>query len=84
MNIEDLNLNAKEQDILKLSLEEIAEMSSDELAYFVGRFCGPHNVCLRDKRYGSVGYIINRLAIKEQTRRAIEDILLGDSLSDET
>ena len=68
----------------KLSLQELMheiEFSTpDELAYLLSRYCGPHNLLLREKKYSyDACRQITRLVKEEITYRAFEEIILSDN-----
>lgn len=55
--------------------ELLSNMSLDELSYTLGRYCGPSNIMLCEKKYGFV--IPKDMVEKELETRAIEDILFA-------
>lgn len=54
--------------------ELISRMSLDELSYTLGRYCGPSNMMLCEKKYGFV--IPKEMVERELENRAFEELLL--------
>lgn len=54
--------------------ELLSNMSLDELSYTLGRYCGPSNIMLCEKKYGFV--IPKDMVEKELENRALEELLL--------
>lgn len=71
----------------KISLQElrtqIAQSSLNELSYLLGRYCGPHNIVLREKvyTYDAARKITDMVAL-EIASREIDNFLTDSLLSD--
>lgn len=69
----DEEKNKKEQFRNRVR-EILSKMTLDELSYTLGRYCGPSNHILSEKKYGFI--MPKDLVEKEFQDRAIESILL--------
>ena len=65
----------KKEELRNKIRELLSNMSLDELSYTLGRYCGPSNIMLCEKKYGFV--IPKDMVEKELETRAIEDILFA-------
>lgn len=65
----------KKEELRNKIKELLSNMSLDELSYTLGRYCGPSNIMLCEKKYGFV--IPKDMVEKELETRAIEDILFA-------
>ena len=71
----------------KISLEQLKEslikFSSEELSYILGRYCGPHNILMREKAYEyEAAKRLTQLVNRELASRAIDCMLTDSLLSD--
>lgn len=59
--------------------EEIKLASLDDLSYLLGRYCGPRNLLLRERKYDiDACKNIHRLILEEVAYREMDEILLSD------
>lgn len=65
----------KKEELRNKIRELLSNMSLDELSYTLGRYCGPSNIMLCEKKYGFV--IPKDMVEKELETRALEDIFLA-------
>lgn len=71
----------------KITLRELKDsittFSLDELGYIFGRYCGPHNVILREKVYEyEAAKQITDLVAREIARIEMDNILTDSLLTD--
>lgn len=68
--------NNKEIDSYRATtLEVIKNMTSEELSYTLGRYCGPYNIHLALKKYNTI--IIRGLVEEALKNRLFEEEVLG-------
>jgi hypothetical protein len=59
---------------------ELANTPLEDLSYILGRYCGPHNVLLAEKKYGhELAKKLQRIVSDEIASRSIEEFLLTDT-----
>lgn len=56
-------------------LDFLIKASTEELSYIKGRYCGPHNVILAEKRFGYGAKYLNKCIEEELFKRSLDDIL---------
>ena len=60
--------------------QELANMPLDDISYILGRYCGPYNKLLAEKKYGhEISKQITRLVNEELFSRSVDEMLLSDS-----
>jgi hypothetical protein len=71
---------SKKDEQVKEKIEELlASMSSEELSYTLGRYCGPYNVLLCEKTYG---FVIPRKLVEDLiASKSFEEIFLDEKRS---
>lgn len=66
----------KEEEENKKIKDLLSSMSTEELGYTLGRYCGPHNVLLCQKTYG---FVIPKKIVEEMlAHKSFEEIFLED------
>lgn len=66
--------NTKEEIRYQLKMSTLSE-----LTYILARFCGPHNVILAEKTYGSYAKELQRMVNDEIAIRQFDEILESES-----
>ena len=63
----------KPDEIISKTREIIEGMSSDDLSYVLGRYCGPHNILISERTYG---FILDKKTVEAaHAETAMEEIL---------
>ena len=57
-------------------IEYLRSVELSELGYILGRYCGPHNVILAEKKYGNLARHLQRLVNDEIASREFDELLL--------
>lgn len=69
---------------LNQAKEEIRKASNDELGYILGRYCGPGNQLMRERKYQyEAAKILTQLVQRELGNRAVDAMLTDTLLSDD-
>lgn len=67
---------SREESLRIKAREILSKMSLDELSYTLGRYCGPSNNILSEKKFGLI--MPKDLVEKELENRSFEEILLAE------
>lgn len=68
-----------EQSELEKLKSELRSASLDDLNYILGRYCGPYNKLLREKKYGHLmAKKLHKLVDEELFYRSLDNMLLKD------
>lgn len=67
---------SREESLRIKAREILSKMSLDELSYTLGRYCGPSNCILSEKKFGLI--MPKDLVEKELENRSFEEILLAE------
>jgi len=61
-------------------IQEVKLATMNELQYMASRFCGPSNICLREKHYTyDACKFINRIIQDEIANRSFDELFVSDT-----
>ena len=66
------------QKLIKSVIAKLSEIPTDELGLIVGRYCGPSNIILCEKKFGYLSHLVLKEIVDDYIlNRSFEEIVLN-------